>query len=382
MVMVLGTYANLYAIEEIHINPTEITEAIPRENLILSNENKMEIQKVVTAVNVPPEKPPDGEKPAKEIRHEPPQPEEPQESVVSAKNPPENEVKPEKVETKPEKPHEKQGPVVEPVLPAENPKPDEAKPEETKNIEKQKKTEDVDIEAIKKEDSELKEQEKSKEDVLKKQLDILKQQNEVQKQIVEQQKQILEVIKQHQEHVSEKEDLEKVKQKKLEAVKQIETIAKQAIESLGGKEDEKKEKPQPVKLVPLPIVVSNNLTIDGKPRQETTNKTVIKENEFNINKVDNMNINIKHEINVNVDSKNNPKNLVELLNGKNKSVEHPRSERSVKDEATKSDFVLKNKSDSPLMEIVNKLSEANMAALQDINVKAPGRDLKYFQAKM
>lgn len=376
MVMVLGTYANLYAIEEIHINPTEITEAIPKENLILSNENKMEVQKVVTVVNVVPEKPPDGEKAGKEIRHEPPQPVEPQESVVSPKNPPESEVKPEKIETKPEEPHEKQGPVVEPVLPAENPK-----PEEVKTVEKPKKTEDVDIEAIKKEESELKEQEKSKEDVLKKQLDILKQQNEVQKQIVEQQKQILEVIKQHQEHVSEKEDLEKVKQKKLEAVKQIETIAKQAIESLGGKEDEKKIKPQPIKLVPLPIAVSNNLTIDGKPRQETPNKTVIKENEFNINKVDNMNINIKHEINLNVDSKNNPKNLVELLNGKNKSVEHPRSERSVKDEPTKSDFVL-NKSESPLMEIVNKLSEANMAALKDINVKTPGRDLKYFQAKM
>lgn len=452
LVMVLGTYANLYAIEEIHINPTENIEIIPKENLVLSNENKMEVHKVVTAINSLqdmnkkyPEnqlnsKPYENIKTPKEIRHEPPQPEEPQENIVSAKNPINNEVKPEKVDRKEAavNGHDKQGPVVEPVLPeseneenkviVEKPKKQELLENEnkqnliqTKDLKKkeQKKTEDVDIEAIKKEETELKEQEKSKEDVLKKQLDILKQQNEVQMQIVQQQQQLLEVIKQHQEQASvsekQKKDLEKVQQKKLEAVKQIENIAKQAIESLAVKDTEnkvkkeeqkedsktvKKDQKDAVKLIPLPLAVSNNLTIDGKPRHESKeikqSQQSIKENEFNINQVDNMNINIRQEINVNVDGKKNPKNLIELLkqeNQNNKTVvknnleknneEHQRSERSVGYEknrsdtdVAKTDFIV-NKSASPLAEIVSKLSEVNVVA----NIKTPGRDLKYFQAK-
>lgn len=464
VVMVLGTYANLYAIEEIRINPTENIEIIPKENLVLSKENKMEIQKV-TAINLLPEvnknapdnppenKPQENSNAKKEIRHEPPQPEEPPENVVSAKIPPKNEAKPEVIANVGV--HEKQGPVVEPVLPEseneenmlapEKPELDkkEQNPIEISNdlekkvagpvVEAEKKTEEVDIEAIKKEDVELKEQEKSKEDALKKQIDTLKKQNEVQMQIVQQQQQILEVIKQQHEvlvNEKQKEEIEKVQQKKLEAVKQIESIAKQAIESLGVKDtkpDEKKNENKSAesklknienmnesrKLVPLPLAVSNNLTIDGKLRGDIKEKaavnqikpseTVIKENEFNINQVDKMNINIKHEINLNVDGQAAPKNLVELLNGKpnmdakekkndnnfvkndsEKNInEHVRSERSVEKDKNNApiDFVL-NKSDSPLAEIVNKLSEASVAALKDINNVAPGRDLKYIQAKM
>lgn len=460
MIMVLGTYANLYAIEEINIKPTEKLEVIPKENLVIPNENKMEIQKAVTAIslgqnvnnkppdppkippeNQPPPPPPENIDPPKEVRHEPPQPEEPPENVVSPKVLSENEAKQEKNDAKPDD-HEKQGPVVEPVLPesenVENKPKQEAplpeKPKETQNeqnkpaepkvdsnkkviVEQQKKSEEVDVEAIKKEDHELKEQEIAKDnEETKKQalLDTLKKQNEVQMQLMQQQQQLIEVLVGE----KQKEALEKVQQKKLEAVKQIETIAKQAIESLAVKESAEKaaaekaavktknDTKDSIKLVPLPIAVSNNLTIDGKPRQIPTqeevkpSETVVKQNEININQVDNMNINIKHEINLNVDGKANPKNLVELLNVNKKSDDgaavqkadnqHGRSERSVDVEkgkndgvSTKTDF-LQNKSEAPLIELVNKLSEANLA-LKNVNipnVKPAGRDLKYFQAKI
>lgn len=278
-----------------------------------------------------------------------------------------------------EKKEEKQNPVIEPAFPEtdnrQKPKPEI--PAKNADTSEQKKRDEVDVEAIKKEDTELKEQEKE-EDVGKLHLiDTLEKQNEVHQQLLEQQKKLIEVIKKQQEALEnekQQNDIEKVQKEKLEAVKQIESIAKKAIESLSNKDggnvptgsndamekveavaqnneetvDEKlpkdaikpsekaenkplKEETNPVNMVPIPIAKSKNLTIYGEPRKATIvedakkdealagEDIIHKANEININQVDNMNINIKHEINLNVDSslKYTPKSLMDLLKGDN-----------------------------------------------------------------
>lgn len=237
------------------------------------------------------------------------------------------------------------------------------------NEEPEKKAEEVDIEAIKKEDMELKAQEKESE--VKKQdlIDTLQKQNEVQQKLVEQQKQLIEVIIQQQQALENEKQQKKSNQEQLEAVKQIESIAKKAIESLGVKDSEVEVTPQQkdggkheeesllqegevkdipvietkesaskdksgINLLPIPLAVSQNLTMYGKPLEENKaenepkKKEVHKENEININQVDNMNINIKHEINLNVQS---PKNLVELL----KSDSNQKKNTNENDESVK-----------------------------------------------
>ena len=285
IVMVLGTYANLQAVEEaknFHI----VTEKVPPVPQVALKPNIVEPEKPVvmdipTTSKLPPtyhsrllfcsvkivipeekkQKPPDEppklaeapppeqpkkEERPKEVRHEPPQPEEPVENQETQK--------PGKTEEKKVEKTDKQEPVVEPVQPADdkleeqrqketiqkvikeaiNEKKPVEVPDETKKEKEVKKSEEVDIEAIKKEESELKEQEDKKEkDPNQILLDTIQKQNEVQKEIVEQQKKLIEVIQKHQEN----QDVDKVNEEKVKAVKQIEDIAKRAIESISGKDN-------------------------------------------------------------------------------------------------------------------------------------------------
>jgi sodium-coupled neutral amino acid transporter 10 len=290
IVMVLGTYANLYAFEE--ANLSIVTEKIPPPLELAHKLNAVEPEKPVvmdipTTIKIaiseekkqnPPEVIPEKVMEApiaekvkiedKEVRHEPPQPEEPVENVVKT---PKNEVK---VEVK--SAEDKQGPVVEPVQPPDEKveesgkeevvrvvdekkmieeedgkKKDEGKEmkigEEKKDVIKEvKKNDEVDIEAIKKEDTELKEQEEKKQTQDRNQIliDTIQKQNEVQMEIVEQQKKLIEVIQKQQESGNNN-DLDKVNEEKVKAVKQIESIARKAIESISGQDKnvakEKKE---------------------------------------------------------------------------------------------------------------------------------------------
>lgn len=385
---------------------------------------------------------------------------------------------------KPEQDKEKPGPILEPVLPENNnaqnekipevpvvppgkenspnmknqnqPKVeiDGKKPKDLIENSEQKKPDEVDAEAIKKEETELKEQENEKQkadDVGKLHLiDTLEKQNEVQQQLVEQQKKLIEVIKQL-ETEKQHNDIEK---EKMEAVKQIESIAKKAIESLSGKDaenaatgsndavgkidvvsqkteeavdakdgvvvvksqkvqEQKTEDKNSLNMVPIPIAKSKNLTIYGQPRnipiiegakKDDTIPKIHKENEININQVDNMNINIKHEINLNVDSKDNPKTLMDLLKGgsinntntkdkedANKLKEEKKDENiqavrrdilsndlklsrekrnsQIDGEKSKQTFGFKISPDSPLMQMVTKLSESELSGIGNVHFK-------------
>lgn len=321
----------------------------------------------------------------KEIRHEPPQPVEPVDVVVSPK--PKNDQSADEILKKEEQVGglEKQPPALlvedNKEAPAVPLPPEAEKTKKQTEVEKkedlEKRSEEVDIEAIKKEEVELGAQEKEvqKQDLI----DTLVKQSEVQQQLVEQQKQLLEVIKQQALENKEKlNEMEKVKKEKMEAVKQIESIAKKAIETLSGNENKnvitsgpetaKEEKAAPqeskpvenveqlakksennlpkelegekvsVNMVPIPIAVSNNLTIYGEPRgvsqdhKDVPKEPAHKENEINIKQVDNMNINIKHEINVNVGS---PKSIVDLLKGSKQTSDD--NKRETNKEAEKKD---------------------------------------------
>ncbi|EFA00767.1 putative sodium-coupled neutral amino acid transporter 10 [Tribolium castaneum] len=241
IVMVLGTYANLYAFEEAKLNI--VTEKNPPQPEIIKPQviqpEKPVVIDIPTTIKViaseeKKKKPPDEvvapleEEKKVEVRHEPPQPEAPPEERVKVEEvrhePPQPEEPPETPkpveEKKIEDKGDKQGPVVEPVQPPEEPK----------------KNEEVDIEAIKKEETELKEEEDKKaKDSNQILIDTIQKQNEVQKEMVEQQKKLIEVIQKHQEIVQNK-DIDKVNEEKVKAVKQIESIARKAIESISGQD--------------------------------------------------------------------------------------------------------------------------------------------------
>ncbi|CAH1173781.1 unnamed protein product [Phaedon cochleariae] len=206
--MVLGTYKNLHADDT--WKPTSIATKQIAMDQSLVNIGTI-LVKLPTTVRV--EMKTDmlvkdmEQSEIKEIRHEPPQPIEPVEEILK-------------------KELAKQKTVHNNMNPLQN---------ETKN-------EEVDIEAIKKEDKEelMQENESVNDDNNAHQIliDTIQKQNEVQKEIVEQQKKLIEVIQNQQK----KEENEKVviAEEKLKAVKKIESIALQAIEKISEGEDSKK----------------------------------------------------------------------------------------------------------------------------------------------
>ncbi|KAG5896316.1 hypothetical protein JTB14_030520 [Gonioctena quinquepunctata] len=215
-VMVLGTYKNLTTMNtlepslitlkpmsKLDTKPVNVEAIVDKLPSTLKIETKSEI-----AMPVPTE-----ENKIKEIRHEPPQPVEPVEESVKNNA---------KIDEK------KVTPV---IVKLDLPKMILAKPNETKN-------EEVDIEAIKREDKEelLQKKESEKDDTHQILIATIQKQNEVQKEIVAQQKKLIEVI-QSQQKKENKDD--QVKEEKLKAVKEIESIALKAIEKISEGEDSK-----------------------------------------------------------------------------------------------------------------------------------------------
>ncbi|KAJ8940428.1 hypothetical protein NQ318_009221 [Aromia moschata] len=239
-VMVLGTYKNLYSLDRLQPNTVTISSIKNMNQLDLNPAKagdivealKDVVEKATTMKLVNVEKSIVNEpvkvdtttlkiiEGLKEVRHEPPQPIEPQEEV---------EVK--KVEVKGEdavKP-----PTSLPVEKVTNKLPDkipvdaeQAKPEAkpVKDVANESKIDEVDVEAIKRRQGIL--------------IDTIQKQSEVQKEIVEQQKKLLEVI-QNQQKNAEETDIHKVNEEKVKAMKQIQSIALKAIEKIMREEVQK-----------------------------------------------------------------------------------------------------------------------------------------------
>lgn len=242
ILMILGTYENLKELNQAQSFPVvtnvdkeilniEYTFPPVKERIIKTDDLKLRINEtklvVVKVIDSP------------EIRHEPPQPVEPQDSqhdleaeedksslskkdhVNKKKQVIENQVqKSDNVKTL-----EKDNAVVE------SNKIDTGKvsPDASRNLD------NVDVEAIKKEDKEslLQGQDEINSSHLKEHkilIDKIQKQNEVQEEIVKQQKKLIEVIEKQQE---QKENDEKLKAE-IKAVKEIESIALKAIEKLSG----------------------------------------------------------------------------------------------------------------------------------------------------
>lgn len=274
IVMILGTYENLHSLENIDSSPVvenlvtenrELkiidpvakdipvdikvqTEGLGVEALdtnIKKSNNQTKIQIIAKVTNSP------------EIRHEPPQPIEPQDSQQV---PEETKINQNPEEVAKENVNEKL--VAQDAIQVVNIPPDsetllklnnsiasvkkktiqqegESKEKALKldliSIQNNKandtKSDQVDIEAIKKDDKEIQLQQKEKREdshfeehrIL---LDSIQRQNEVQEEIVKQQKKLIEVIEQQQD--------QKAKEEKLKAVKEIEIIALQAIEKISS----------------------------------------------------------------------------------------------------------------------------------------------------
>lgn len=203
----------------------------------------------------------------KEIRHEPPQPIEPVESkevkpkdsekvqvvpVIRKEQTKESELR--EIRREPPQPVEHQINEIKknesPKLPLEGysddkvrnadapnenirlDKPSHAKPDGMSNSA----ADQVDAEAIKKEDKEMNQQAQEDLKNVVQRLDLIsemqKQNQEQQQHIVEQQKKILEEMQQRKDPIQEQAEIDKVHEQKLKAVKEIQAIAKKAIESL------------------------------------------------------------------------------------------------------------------------------------------------------
>ncbi|KAJ8929127.1 hypothetical protein NQ314_018212 [Rhamnusium bicolor] len=270
-VMVLGTYKNLYTLDNLEPNTVTISSLNNLEQLNLNVAKAVEevemkkniIEKIPTTVKIVKVvadivkidqttlKVMENDQ-IKEIRHEPPQPVQDQPISVP--------VEPDKADVKklPET-FTKNG-RSEPVKKAVN----ESKVDQ--------KNDEVDIEAIKKEDKEveLQEKEKNKEgdnhQVL---IDTIQKQNEVQKEIVEQQKKLIEAIKNQQKNV-EVNDIDKVNEEKLKAVKQIESIALKAIQKISAGKDNDKL------VADLEKNIKEKVEQDTKGKDELTNEHSMK----------------------------------------------------------------------------------------------------------
>ncbi|XP_018333410.1 putative sodium-coupled neutral amino acid transporter 10 [Agrilus planipennis] len=283
MVMVLGTYANLYAIEQTTIvigaPHVEIKEPailkIVKEDTVL-RDNAIDIPSVKTPekksldTNNNEEKPkivqdttdkaPHSPPPLQEIRQEPPQPVEPEDVP---KNEPHQVLQKESVNMVLSQQNKSNGldtsdtklkkeanvdvkkntePPPKQVLKdtqhnsqADN----EEQKKENKNSEKR---DEVDIDAIRKEEKELMDQDKERLSEEKSKLELLKtlkKQQEFEKQLLETQKELLGQIKQQNKKDDTKQnEIVAANQEELKkAVKQIENIAKKAIESLNQKKE-------------------------------------------------------------------------------------------------------------------------------------------------
>lgn len=198
ILMILGTYENVHNLGNAHIVSVRSSTISPEKVNIakllpILNDTKIEV--VVKGTIGP------------DIRHEPPQPIEPMDS-------------------QPE-PHSKE--VQMPKIQ------NEIKPPELIKAEQNVKNDNVDIEAIKKDEKEtlLEQKEQINDSHLKEHqilIDKIKKQNEVQEQIVKQQQKLIEVIEKQQE---KKEEEEKLKAE-INAVKEIKNIALKAIEKISG----------------------------------------------------------------------------------------------------------------------------------------------------
>lgn len=198
ILMVLGTYENLHNLGNAHIVSVRSSTTSPDKlNIVkllpILNDTKIE---VVVKASIGPD-----------IRHEPPQPMEP---IDSQPEPQSKEV---------------QVPIGNEIKP----------PEAEKELQQNVKNDNVDIEAIKKDEKEtlLEQKEQINDSHLKEHqilIDKIKKQNEVQEQIVKQQQKLIEVIEKQQE---KKEEEEKLKAE-INAVKEIKNIALKAIEKISG----------------------------------------------------------------------------------------------------------------------------------------------------
>ncbi|KAK4877049.1 hypothetical protein RN001_009555 [Aquatica leii] len=219
LTMVLGTYANLYVLDEIAATqPPPIQVDVPK---IIKEIQKLPVPKIEDKplpleIDIPKNE-------IKEVvRHEPPQPIEP---VVDKINDVYKEV--EKIKKESLEIINSKADVIEEVRdkPALQAETLDANP---------KKAEEVDIEAIKREEKEILEEEKQKlKEVEQKNMDLIKKmekQNEMNKKVAEESKKLLEEIKQRQ--IAEVE-IKKVEHEKIKAVEEIQEIAKKAIERLS-----------------------------------------------------------------------------------------------------------------------------------------------------
>ncbi|CAG9769376.1 unnamed protein product [Ceutorhynchus assimilis] len=220
VLMILGTHENIRSLENAQMSPVvpnisekrelKLVDPVAKDlKVIVEDENKHmtlnQTKENIAKITVSPE-----------IRHEPPQPMEPQDSQANEKK-----------------------------ISDDNLSRDVKEENNKKNMKSNKKVndpknnEDVDIEAIKKEDTETLLQENKDSHIKEHQiiLDQIQQQNKVQGELVEQQKKLIEVL-------SKRED-EKAKEEKLiaeiKAVKEIESIALKAIEKISGDSKENKK---------------------------------------------------------------------------------------------------------------------------------------------
>ncbi|XP_030757930.1 putative sodium-coupled neutral amino acid transporter 10 [Sitophilus oryzae] len=221
------------------------------------NQSKIETIKIITERSL-------------DIRHEPPEPIEPQEPEKVAEQ---EEIKPIPEVVKVEE-IIKLGPV-----------------EIESNIKNQSKNDEVDIEAIKKDETEMKlqvEEQKQEDSHLEEHkiiLDTIQKQNEVQEEIVKQQKKLIEVI--------QEQNQQKVNEEKMKAVKEIESIALKAIEKISSdvKENEKI-------VAKLEKDVKEKVNSEERPPE---NK------EINVNALKIENILLKNQVKVNSESINSSK---------------------------------------------------------------------------
>lgn len=215
-VMVLGTYKNVHQVDNLEPSLDTINSKIVlKQNFNIADTEIKHIQ-ITTIMHSATEKHKitknliDG----KEIRHEPPQPIEPVDEIAKTRSKKEEQ---QNIDLKSNGKSEK-------FLVPNNLK---------GAVSNQTKNDEVDIEAIKKEEEEFKLQEKEKiqenNQIL---IDTIQKHNEVQQEIVE----LMEAIKSQQnQEVPNKVD--KVKEEKLKAVKEIQNIALKAIEKISGKQE-------------------------------------------------------------------------------------------------------------------------------------------------
>lgn len=264
-VMVLGTYENLHEVDKFEPSIVTInTKIIQKTNFNIA-QTEAKIIKPTTVMPFPTQKHEDVNimpkmtefVDVKEIRHEPPQPIEPIDDNGKNKNNKDNS----KLDEIVAKQMITDKIIVEKDL------------NHTKNDE-------VDIEAIKKEEKEveMQEEEKLKDNNLLL-IDTIRKQNEVQKEIVEQQKKLMEAIKKQQIQ-ADPNKVDKVKEEKLKAVKEIQNIALKAIEKISGKEENEELQKMEKKFTYIPKQfdhIKPNLNFDSK----TKNKQDILNNNIN-----------------------------------------------------------------------------------------------------